>query len=46
MLWSIAVAGCAGAAYSFSAALRNPAVGAELGEPLVVALLSNWLTAS
>lgn len=26
--------------------LQNPAVGPELGEPLVVALLSNWLTVS
>jgi signal transduction histidine kinase len=42
----LAFAGCAGAAYSFTAALRNPAVGAALGEPLVVAFLSNWLTLS
>ena len=42
----IALAGCAGAAYSFTSAFRNPAVGSELGEPLVIALLSNWLTAS
>jgi signal transduction histidine kinase len=46
MLWTFAAAGCAVAAYSFVSALRNPLVGAELGEPLVVALLSNWLTAS
>jgi signal transduction histidine kinase len=46
VLWALALAGCAGAAYSFSAALRNPAVGAALGEPLVVAFLSNWLTLS
>ena len=46
MLWTIAFAGCAGAAYSFTAALENPAVGVHLGEPLVIALLSNWLTAS
>ena len=46
MLWSFAVAGCAAVAYSFVAALRNPAVGADLGEPLVVALLANWLTLS
>jgi signal transduction histidine kinase len=46
VLWTLALAGCAGAAYSFSSALRNPAVGTELGEPLVIALLSNWLTAS
>jgi signal transduction histidine kinase len=46
VLWAIAVAGCAGAAYSFASALRNPAVAAGLGEPLVIALLSNWLTVS
>jgi signal transduction histidine kinase len=42
----IAFAGCGAAAYSFVSALRNPAVHAELGEPLVIALLSNWLTVS
>jgi signal transduction histidine kinase len=42
----IAFAGCAAAAYSFVSALGNPAVHAELGEPLVIALLSNWLTVS
>jgi signal transduction histidine kinase len=46
VLWAIALAGCAAATYSFVAVLRNPAVGAELGEPLVIALLSNWLTVS
>jgi signal transduction histidine kinase len=46
MLWPIAVAGCAAATYSFVAALRHPSLGAALGEPLVVALLSNWLTVS
>jgi signal transduction histidine kinase len=46
MLWAIAFAGCAAAAYSFSAALQNPAVGANLGEPVVVALLANWITVS
>jgi signal transduction histidine kinase len=43
---AIAFAGCAAAAYSFTAALRNPAVGAHLGEPLVIAFLSNWITVS
>jgi signal transduction histidine kinase len=42
----IAFAGCAAAAYSFVSALGNPAVHTELGEPLVIALLSNWLTVS
>jgi signal transduction histidine kinase len=46
VLLTIAVAGCAAVTYSFIAALRNPAVGADLGEPLVIALLSNWLTLS
>ena len=45
-LTAVAVAGCAAAAFSFVAALQHPSLGAELGEPLVVALLSNWLTAS
>jgi hypothetical protein len=43
---ALAFAGCAAAAYSFASALRNPAVGAELGEPLVIAFLSNWITVS
>jgi signal transduction histidine kinase len=43
---AIALAGCAAATYSFVSALRNPLVGAELGEPLVIAFLSNWVTAS
>ena len=43
---AIALGGCAATTYSFVSALRNPAVGAELGEPLVVAFLSNWLTLS
>jgi signal transduction histidine kinase len=45
-LATIALAGCAAAASSFVAALQHPSLGAELGEPLVVALLANWLTAS
>ena len=46
MLWAIALAGCAAATVSLVAVLRNPLVGPELGEPLVIALLSNWLTLS
>jgi signal transduction histidine kinase len=42
----LAVAGCLAAGYSFAAVLRNPAVGAQLGEPLVAASLTNWLTVS
>jgi signal transduction histidine kinase len=46
VLWAIALAGCSAATYSFVAALQNPVVGRDLGEPLVIALLSNWLTLS
>jgi signal transduction histidine kinase len=46
VLWAIALAGCSAAGYSFVAALQNPVVGRDLGEPLVIALLSNWLTLS
>jgi signal transduction histidine kinase len=46
VITGIAFVGCAAAGYSFVSALRNPAVHAELGEPLVIALLSNWLTVS
>jgi signal transduction histidine kinase len=45
-LWTIAVVGCGAATYSFVSALRNPLVGAALGEPLVIALLAKWLTVS
>jgi signal transduction histidine kinase len=43
---TIALAGCAAAAYSFVAVLNNPLVGHHLGEPLVIALLGVWLTVS
>ena len=43
---TIALAGCTAAAFSIAAALRNPAVGPDLGEPLVIALLANWITVS
>jgi signal transduction histidine kinase len=45
-LSTIGLAGCAAAAYSLIVLLRNPAVEHELGEPLVVGLLSIWLTVS
>ncbi|MGH2780606.1 MAG: hypothetical protein ACRDLA_04145 [Thermoleophilaceae bacterium] len=44
MLWAIGIAGCAVAAISLSLALTNPAIGPELGEPLVIALLADWIT--
>jgi len=46
LLLAIALAGCAAAAFSFVLALTNEAVNGELGEPLVVAILVNWLTVS
>jgi signal transduction histidine kinase len=46
VLWTIALAACAAAFFSFTSALRNPLVSTDLGEPLVVALLSNWLIVS
>ena len=39
-----ALAGCAAAAFSFSLALRSDLVSGELGEPLVIAFLSSFLT--
>ena len=45
-LWAFTAAGCAAGASSLLFALRNEAIGTELGEPLVIALLSNWITLS
>ncbi len=45
-LWSIAIAGCSVAAFSFVSAFYSETVTLELGEPLVVALLVNWITIS
>jgi signal transduction histidine kinase len=45
-LGAIAPAGCAVAAFSLLLALTNDAIGAELGEPLVIALLADWITLS
>jgi signal transduction histidine kinase len=44
--WTIAVVGCAGAAVSFTIAVVGEGVGVELGEPLVIALLTAFLTLS
>src|SRR5687767_132314 len=46
VLWAIALAGGAAATSSFALALTSDAVKGELGEPLVVAILVNWLTLS
>jgi signal transduction histidine kinase len=43
---AVALAGGAAAASSLTFALTNPAIGADVGEPLVVAALSVWITLS
>jgi signal transduction histidine kinase len=45
-LWAIAPAGGAVAVFSLLLALTNEAIGPELGEPLVIALLVDWITLS
>jgi len=45
-IWFLALAGWAAAAAALAFALTNEAIGAELGEPLVIALLSDWMTLS
>ena len=45
-LWALAAVGCAAGASSLVFALRNEAIGTELGEPLVIALLADWITLS
>jgi signal transduction histidine kinase len=44
--WVIAIVGCAAAAISFTLAVVGEGVGVELGEPLVIALLTAFLTLS
>jgi signal transduction histidine kinase len=44
--WTIAVVGCSAAAVSFTIAVVGEGVGVELGEPLVIALLTAFLTLS
>jgi len=43
---AIVVAGCAGATGAFALALTSEAVRGDLGEPLVIAFLGNWITVS
>jgi signal transduction histidine kinase len=43
-LWVVALAGCAAAASSLALILTSDAVSGEVGEPLVIALLSSWIT--
>jgi len=45
-VWAVALAGCAAAACSVVVVLTSDAVGGEVGEPLVLALLSAWITVS
>jgi len=44
VVWAISLAGCAAGVASFVFALTNDAIGSELGEPLVIATLWNWMT--
>ena len=46
LAWPIAIVGCAAAGTSFSLAIVGEGVGVELGEPLVIALLTAFLTLS
>jgi signal transduction histidine kinase len=46
VLLGLGVAGCLAAAGALAFALTNPAIGAELGEPLVIAILADWITLS
>jgi signal transduction histidine kinase len=45
-LWALTVAGVAAGSSALVFALTNDGIGTELGEPLVIALLSNWITLS
>src|SRR4051812_41915826 len=42
--WAIALAGCAAGASSLALVLTSDAVSGDVGEPLVIALLSSWIT--
>jgi signal transduction histidine kinase len=44
--WAIAIVGCTAAATSFTLAVAGEGVGVELGEPLVIAILTAFLTLS
>src|SRR5437764_2314304 len=46
LLSAIAIVGCTAAAGSFMLAVAGEGVGAELGEPLVIALLTAFITLS
>jgi signal transduction histidine kinase len=46
VFWAIGLAGFLAAGCSLALALANETIGAEVGEPLVIALLSVWITLS
>ena len=46
LLWAVGLAGCGAAVFSFVAAFHSEAVSRGLGEPLLVAILVNWITVS
>jgi hypothetical protein len=46
IVWAAALAACAAAASSLAIVLTSDAVGGDVGEPLVLALLSAWITVS
>jgi signal transduction histidine kinase len=46
VLWALAVAGCAAVPSSFALTLTSEAVSGEVGEPLVIAILTSWITVS
>ena len=45
-LWGVALAGAVAASAALLIALTNESIGGELGEPLVIAVLSDWITVS
>lgn len=44
VVWAVGLTGCAAAIVALGLALTNEAIGTELGEPLVIALLADWIT--
>ena len=46
VLWALALVGAAASSCAFTLALTSEAVQGDLGEPLVIAFLANWITLS
>jgi signal transduction histidine kinase len=44
VIWGVGIGGCAAASIALALALTNDSIGTELGEPLVIALLADWIT--